>query len=160
MQIGEPIRSISIAPPEVPGEPSAAIPQYSAHTDANAGADTVVSLPYLTWPIVGYRLWQWDVQSLKSLTASAGCRAARFLCAARFPRLGCADPEDDQPTFHTACQSSAAHATSTRPRVSTISAALDIGSTARFMARSGFGDLLSSIKTDTALNSSIPRNCF
>src|SRR5207245_8345719 len=73
-------------------------PQYSAHTDANAGADTVVSLPYLTWPIVGYRLWQWDVQSLKSLTASAGCRAARFLCAARFPRLGCADPEDRKST--------------------------------------------------------------
>ena len=48
MQIGEPLRSILIEPLEVPGEPSGAIPQYSAHTDASAGADTVISLPYLT----------------------------------------------------------------------------------------------------------------
>ena len=48
MQIGEPLRSILIEPLEVPGEPSGAIPQYSSRTDASAGADTVISLPYLT----------------------------------------------------------------------------------------------------------------
>jgi hypothetical protein len=88
MQIGEPLRSISIAPLEVPGESSAAIPQYPAHTDVSAGADTLISLPYLTWPIVGYRLWQIGCPAIEVSTASAGYRAARFLCAARFPRLG------------------------------------------------------------------------